>query len=204
MASELKVILIYQNGWEAQALSDEEDRVSKNAPADWQFSLGYADLDDLIRQVGMFLTIDPDKPCLRLIEIDAHACPSFIDDIMTSNVAKVGEKFMKLKWCDAGDIYLSGCNTGLDLDVFDPNPSLDPIAKRLADAMPYDAAKFPHHITVHGTNGYMSGTHMQGNESTSKSYSTGHLWWAVDYPEYDDARDAKGNACWNDFKNGNW
>jgi hypothetical protein len=193
MASTKQVIATYGRGWKPGALVEEDARVDRALPAEWGRVMDYDDIDALVSLTALELDLDPDHPCLSLLEIDAHGCPSSLNDIYAGTIDGAATKLMTLKWCDAGDIYLCGCNTGNgDPQASEPRP----IAELLAKAMKYDASTFPHRITVHGSLGYLSGTHMAGTERTTGTYRDG----GVDFTR-PGARAATGNDCWTAYHN---
>lgn len=211
----LKVAAVYQDGWNSQAERDEiEDALVTGAPPTTQLILGYSDIDDLVQKVDLFLTIDPDKPCLAELEINAHGNPGLINDLSTTSAATWGTKLMALNWCDNAAIYLAGCNSGLALGPRFPAARRGPIAKDLADAMPFDPSSFAVHLLVHGSNGYLSGTHTVGNENTVTDFTETEWHFQLGWPPawreitvwepYNGAQNATGNGCWIPFKNGNW
>lgn len=208
MPTQLDVAALYGSGWNDQDEADAfETRLVRGAPQDTALILGYTDVDDLVNQVRAHLTIDPDHPCLRSLEIWAHGNPSLVNDLTAAGAAVWGPKLRTLPWCDNAAIYLAGCNTGLAA-------RRGSVAKSLADAMPFTPGSFAVHLTVHGSCGYLSGCHTLGGEATSVGHSTStfeFVWWppffrrvVTPWEEYTGARDAQGSQVWNSFKNGNW
>lgn len=193
MANGKSVIATCAKGWDPNALTDEDGDVDGALPANWGRVTDYDSLADLVKLTQQELQLDPKKPCLGLLEIVAHGCPSSVDDIFGPTVAKAATALMTLNWCDAADIYLSGCNTG-HADPKGPEPR--PVAELLAKAMAFNLTTFPHKITIYGSVGYMSGTHMAGDEETSTTYSHD----GIDY-ESPGAKKESGNGCWNPFHN---
>jgi hypothetical protein len=192
--SQKDVIATYGHGWPGDTLLEEDGAVDRALPAEWGRVMDYDDLDALISLTAQELDLDPDHPCLRSLEVDAHGSPTGCDAIQAASIAAAGQKLMTLKWCDNGSIYLAGCNTGNKIPGAGNAKS---VAEQLANAMAYNASSFPHHITVYGSNGYLSGTHMQGNESTSPTTRID----GTDYPGYTDGQQASGSACWREFRN---
>ena len=193
---------LYSHGWNSVAEHDRFERnlVDNAPPAPGHgLVLGYNNINDLVQQVEALLTIDPDHPCLRSLEIWSHGNPVSINDLSRPG-ANWGQQLMTLKWCDEASIYLTGCNTGLARPR-GPANTRGPIASMLADAMPFDPATFFHKITVYGSAGYLRGSHATGGLSTTAEYSTGMLWWKEVWETYPGSRDANGNQVWNSFKN---
>ena len=202
MPSMIDVTALYSHGWKSVLEHDNFERylVDNAPPAPGHgLVLGYDNVDDLVQQVDALLTIDPDLPCLHSLEIWAHGNPVSVNDLSRPGF-NWGQKLMTLKWCDEASIYLTGCNTGLARRR-GPANTRGPIAKMLADAMPFDAGSFEHKITVYGSAGYLRGSHATGGTRTTAGKSTGMLWWKQDWETYPGARDATGNNVWNSFKN---
>lgn len=212
MATELNVIAPCTKGWHSQNdYLEEEARVVRNTPGSWEIILGYDDLADLINKINQLLTIDPDHPCLKTLEIDAHGNPTSINDMTRTDVNGWSTQLKTLNWCDEASIYLSGCNTGLTLTNRITDPArVGPIAQQLANALQFNASSFAHKIWVYGTNGYFSGSHAEGNESTEDSFTEWELSWSIPpwtrtvWEKYPGATNASGNSCWIGFKNGTW
>jgi len=215
MPTEIEVAALYANGWNSQQEADTFERnLVDNAPADTGLVLGYTAIGDLVQKVDALITIDPDHPCLKSLEIWAHGNPGLIDNLTAAGAATWGPQLMTLNWCDEASIYLAGCNSGLQLSSRYPASRRGPVAKSLADAMPYDANNFKVHLTVYGSNGYLRSNHTLGNESTIKSFSTTswHAGWQIppfwrettNWPPYAGSQAAQGNQVWIPFKNGNW
>jgi hypothetical protein len=212
MTHQLDVAALYGDGWNSddEHLNFSADLTNGISP-DTGLVLDYHNVDELVQQVGLLLTIDPDKPCLRSLEIWAHGNPGLINDLGTGGAANWGAKLKTLKWCDVCTIYLAGCNTGLSLGPPFPAARRVPIAKSLADAMKYDSATFPVHITVYGSAGYLSGCHSIGRTSTQTSFTetSWHAGWTFPpiwrektvWEPYDGSRDASGDQVWNAFQN---
>lgn len=212
MATELNVVAPYTKGWGSKNQYDgEETRIVRNAPSNWEVILGYDDLADLINKIDQYLIIDPDHPCLKTLEIDAHGSPTSINGMTRTDVTTWATQLKTLPWCDEASIYLAGCNTGLTKSTRITNPAVvGPIAKQLANAMAFNQATFAHKIWVYGSNGYLSGTHVEGNEKTVETFTEYN--WAWSFPpltktvweKQPGGSNATGDACWIGFKNGNW
>lgn len=212
MATELNVVAPYTKGWDSQNEYDQEEaRLVRNAPATWEVILGYDNLADLINKINQYLIIDPDHPCLKTLEIDAHGSPVSINDMTRTDVSTWTTQLKTLKWCDEASIYLSGCNTGLTRTTRITDPArVGPIAQQLANALLYNQATFPHKIWVYGSNGYLSGTHVEGNEKTVDTFTEYEFalsippWTSTVWKKYPGGSNSSGGACWIGFKNGNW
>ncbi|SHM65186.1 hypothetical protein SAMN04488057_102488 [Cyclobacterium lianum] len=212
MATELNVIAPYTKGWDSQnQYGRTEARIVRNAPNSWEVILGYDDLPDLINKINQLLTIDPDHPCLKTLEIYAHGNPVAINDLSRSDVNSWASQLKTLSWCDEASIYLSGCNTGLMRTTRITNPLVTgPIAKLLADALQFNATSFAHRIWVYGSKGYLSGSHVEGSEKTVDTFTERELalsippWTTTIWEKFPGGSNATGNACWIGFKNGNW
>lgn len=204
MPSMIDVVAMYsKKGWHSVDVYDKyETYLVKNAPPapGCGLVLGYDDIDDLVKKVDELLKIDPDHPCLNSLEIGAHGSPVSINDLGRADVGTWGQKLKTLNWCDEASIYLSACNTGL-ARAHGPANTRGPIAKMLADAMPFDPASFYNKITVYGAAGFQYDFQINDSARTTAEYSTGSLWWKVEYESYPGARDATGAQSWNSFKN---
>ena len=205
MAREKHVVALYSLGWEQLERNRMEHRLQAGVPTTpaWAFVTDFDAIDSLVNQVQAEIDIDPDHPCLKSLEIVAHGEPVSCDGMDRSDAGTWATKLKQLPWCDVAAIYLSGCNTGLARDRGDPGV-MGPVAKLLADAMPFDAAAFVHRISVYGAAGYISGANASRDEAVTLDYSTGWLFWRVDYETYKGARTASGAQSWNEFKNGTW
>ena len=206
----MKVIAPYTEGW-GDYLSVEA-RIVRNTPSSWEVMVGgYSDLASLINNINALLAIDPDHPCLETLEIHAHGNPINIDAFWRTDAATLAQQLMTLNWCDEANIYLAGCNTGLPRSTALRNPArVGPIAKLLADLMPFDATKFPHKIWIYGSKGYLYNTKAEGNEKTIDTFTERSWAWSIPpwtttvWKKYPGGTDASGAACWNGFKNGTW
>ena len=225
----MKVLALPQQGWKNDAERDQFKNAVRNAnPSGYVVIFDFTGIGDLVARIRAAMQSDPDHPCLILLEIWAHSNPVVADGMAYTAVAAWATELMTLVWCDNADIYLAGCNTGLTLSVpaGTASGSAGPIAKALADAMPFDNATFPHHIVVHGSAGYLSGCNAVGPPSTECTIAS--TWqrvsrfakfvWGfisggplggvlaagtvgVDWPPYPGCRGTSGAGVWNDFKN---
>jgi hypothetical protein len=163
----------------------------------------YDEVDDLVTQVGTLLT--KKKDCLGMLEIWAHANPLVCNQLTNGNVNAWVQELMKIVWCDNAFLYLSGCNTG-NMEIgpgwaLKSVQQVGPIARALAEAMPYDSSHFPIHLAIFGTRGYSRGAHIINTITCEKSLSEGHLWWYRFYPPYGNSIDASGAQVWQQFNN---
>lgn len=200
MVSMMKVFAVTGDTSLGEGLLDKYKDAIDNAESKYGHKVikAFSTVDDLANKVAALLTADPDHPCLSLLEIKSHANPTVCNSIDFESVAAAGGKLRKLKWCDTGSIYLSGCNTALTLPGVVEIPPKGPLAQRLAKAMWVTPGTFESKITVFGTVGYLNGTHMKGDTKVTE-ISNGD--GPFRYNAYDGATDAKGTACWQGFKN---
>ncbi|MGH7559719.1 MAG: hypothetical protein ACRENB_01735 [Gemmatimonadales bacterium] len=199
MPSELDVCALYNHEWETLQRDREERQLVNSAPSTTELILGYDTLADLLPQIEARLTVF--NACLRSLELVAHGSPITCNDLSRTDVGSWGTALKTLNWCDQAAIYLSGCNTGLARTVGTTPQVNGPIAKLLAEAMPFDASAFPHRITVYGAAGYISGSNAAGNLAVSPNYTEGALCWRTDHERYANARAATGAGVWNAFRN---
>jgi len=191
-------------GMGGSGLSGEQTRVIANAPAhDYQVVTGYTSLADLIAKIKPILDAD-NFNCMELLEIDAHGNPNMANGITHANAATFGTLLRTLNLCDTVDIYLSGCNTGVNV------AGNIPVAQAISANAP-TVANDNIQVTVYGSVGYMSSTNMEGNGRTSRDATTS----AGYFPPYPDASDgihqgvypgsyeAVGSACFRAFREGN-
>ena len=171
---------------------------------DYHLIDGYTNAANLAAQLGT-LSQNNNHACIEYLEIYAHGNPTNVDSVNITNVATWGRALKTVNWCDTVSIYLSGCNTGLK----DKNGA-GPVAKSLADALPFNRGNFFHRITVFGTKGYLIfyGARANGSDSVKRQIVRRRWkWFDIDvvlHPPYPGSVDASGTAAWNGFKNGNW
>jgi len=165
----------------------------------------YDEVADLVTQVGDILTAR--KDCLGMLDVYAHGHPLLCNQLTNSNVDAWGKALMNVSWCDNASLYLNSCNSGCSFygpgwSSLPQTPTeIGPIAEALRDAMAYDSANFPVHLTVYGSRGYLYGTHIVGDEKSVSSYFSGHLWWREYHHRYGNATDGTGAAAWLPFNN---
>jgi hypothetical protein len=177
--------------------------VYDDGPNGFKYIENFKDIDQLVQIIRALIDSDPDKPCLQVLEIHAHANPSVIDSLFITGskmtaLKEAGKALKRAKWCDSGSIYLSGCNTGLTESGVITVPPIGSIAQELAKAMPYDPSKFPTHITVYGSAGYLRNTHFDGKAVIRATITDK----SGDQPPFDGARSTSVEKnCWNGFNN---
>lgn len=199
-------------GWSApHDYESVETRLVRNVPKSWDLILGYQDLSDLINKIKQQLTIAPGGGCLKALELVAHGNPVAINGMTRVDVSTWATQLKTLTWCDEAKIYLSACNTGLKRNNRNLGANrIGPIAKHLAESLPFDAQNFAHKIEVYGSNGYLSGTASEGTEETITDFTEFEWSWSVPpvrrvvWPAFPGSKNATKSACWNKFKNGNW
>ncbi|MFN0245354.1 MAG: hypothetical protein ACKV2T_00515 [Kofleriaceae bacterium] len=215
MAINLNVVAVATNRWASLSTRDAEIDALRGTMRPGFQLVTYQTFIDCIAQIQALLDTDPDNPCLHVVEIYHHGSPTSLDNMMrgtavaprggapppphpsSNDVRNWGTALGGLRlWCDEGKIFLSGCNTGLPRS----GPSL---AELLAASLPAFPA-FQHKIRVYGAAGYLSGSHAGADEEIDETYSTGALWWSVDYPPLQGARRGRGGNAWNEFKNPGW
>ncbi|TGY89747.1 hypothetical protein E5163_00975 [Marinicauda algicola] len=201
MASMVDVIAIPANGWNGTERADKDRAANAAAAArnDLLAVTGYVEIDDLVSKVAAALAADPQSPCLRSLEIHAHGNPVQVDDFLAWERAEWGRKLKTLNWCDQAEIYLAGCNTGLEMPPSYGWPG--PLARDLATNMAFTQGQFEVRITVYGSAGYLYGARALGGLRTIRQYvqkkGGRKKFWNI----YPGARDANGTDVWNAFRN---
>lgn len=202
---ELKIIAIAGPDHQGSGLTFDRDLIHAGAPA-----RGYQVIDFFQGVAGLMASIrsllDSPRKCLKILEIVAHGQPLAHNDISSRSVATWGRQLMTLAplgcaqgWAESEcAIYLCGCNTGLSHIPHDGDPS---IAQSLAEAIPFSATGFRHHIKVYGSKGYLAGTHMNGDEKTDRTYSEGIWPFDTEHPSRKGGADATGGNCWLSYNN---
>jgi hypothetical protein len=200
-----RIIAISRVSFNSSGTLAQETNNVKNSLPKGDSMIIYDDVGDLVSQVGAILTAKND--CLGMLDVDAHGNPLLCNLLTNSNVDAWGKALMAIAWCDNASLYLDSCNSACS--EFGPGwntrpqtpTSVGPIAGALRDAMEYDSSTFPIHLTVYGSRGYLSGTHIAGTEKTETSYFSGHLWWRQYHHRYANASAGTGPAAWEPFKN---
>jgi hypothetical protein len=156
-------------------LNAERKRLSAWAPANgWKY-LEYVDEVDLLARIS-----DLNGEVIDQIEIVAHGNPAECDDIGLGNVTTFGQSLRRLAGFSRSTVvFLSGCNTGLEF-------LRDCIARSLAAAC---------ETAVCGAQGYLAGTHAEGNERCVPSFT--HA--SVLYEPFTGGLEARGEDVWRRF-----
>src|SRR5262249_32453056 len=143
----------------------------KNGPNGNKYT-PYAGVDDLINKLKG-LTANGD--CVRTLEIDAHGSPNSVNGVTAGNATATGKKLKdNVKFCGPCCVYLAGCTTGLGSGK---------MAQDLANATG---------CIVFGSMGYLSGSHAEGNEKSTKECDyNGHH-----YDAYPGSKEATGRDVW--------
>jgi hypothetical protein len=158
----------------AGGLKDEYDRVQAAAAGAGYIPLrGDRTLAGAMTTVARIVAARHD--CLSVLEIDAHGNPWLCDGIPWRQAAAFGDLLKKVTLCDQVNIYLAGCNTGVRTE------NEESLAQEISRHTPTEA-KDHVRVTVFGSVGYLTGTHMEGNTVTSRDCTVdGHY-----YPRYPD------------------
>ena len=170
MPSTIKVLALPDTGWKDAAEKSAFHRSAQTtAGVGSVVILDYTSADDLVARIQAAIQQDPDGPCLAVLDIWAHSNPQVANAFCSSTVGSWGAKFKTLRWCDSADLYLSGCNTGLQTSPGPPATNRGPIAKLLADSMPFVTGTFESRITVHGSKGYLTNCFSTGGTRTERT-----------------------------------
>lgn len=139
--------------------------------------------------------------CMAVLEIDAHGSPGLCDGVTIANAATFGTLLRTVRLCDEVHIFLSGCNTGVR------TATAESLAQTVSRHTPTQAADNVR-VTVYGSVGYLSGSHMAGSARTSRETRVDCHY----YPPYPDvmdggtrhqgSTDASGAACYRGFREG--
>jgi hypothetical protein len=160
---------------ENDVLDEDRARLAAWSPSSGWTYIEYADAFDLLAKIAAVGAIRIDE-----IEIVAHGNPAICDDITLDNVMLVGQSLSRLAGIGSTTVvYLSGCNTGLELNG-------DCLARSLADATG---------IAVFGARGYIAGTHAEGSEHCRASF----VLDGILYHSYPGGADATGRDAWTGF-----
>lgn len=156
-------------------LNAERARLSAWAPANGWDYIEYIDAIDLLTRIS-----DCATDSFHDLEIVAHGNPEECDDVTLGNLRTFGESLRlmtEISWRTI--IYLSGCNTGLQVGG-------DCIARSLAAVSG---------VPVYGARGYLAGTHAERNERCVPSFTRD----GVAYESYEGAVEAAGGDVWRKF-----
>jgi hypothetical protein len=180
----------------------------------YAFIGGYANLQELVDRIRERLAQETwtsggmqlHGGCLEVLELYGHGSPLSCNGLWYDTVPWFAAQLKNTALCDEVNIYLTGCNTGLTRPYVVQDLSANPpiyrvqqsIAELLAIEMAFQPGVFEHRITVHGTCGYSSGTHVGGDNETFQTLEGGQT---TACPMYHGARKASGNSCYNSFRN---
>lgn len=237
MANGLKILAYdsYGFGSDKQKKDPNTKRISKvrtprAVPAGdpvpgWEVIHGWQTDAEFEQKLNAVVQRNPGKP-IEVLRISAHGSPVHINGIGPYDIAARGAFLKTLPWMDEAKIYLGSCNSGLTMHPHQGWNPPGPVAKLLADAMPFDPNAFAHKITVHGTRGYGWSSLTTFVTKVTKIV-TEDVWitiWVpigkyfgkvrsvpipfktkrVTHTAFPNAVDETGDAMWNKFKNGNW
>ena len=160
---------------ENDVLTEERARLTGWAPSNGWTYIEYSDAFDFLSRLSDLRAVS-----VLEIEIVAHGNPAVCDDVLIGNAAVVGESLRRIAGMgDATAVYLSGCNTGLELNG-------DCVARSFADA--YEGPVF-------GSLGYITGTHAENSERCVASFELD----GIVYHSYPGGIDADGRDVWKPF-----
>jgi hypothetical protein len=163
---------------ENDVLEEDRARLMAWTPSNGWSYVEYIDVFDLLGRISE-LQRSTAEPIAEL-EIIAHGNPAMCDDITIGNVAIAGASLRRVDGITANTrVYLSGCNTGLELNG-------ECVARSFADAFRGPA---------HGARGYLAGTRAQRNERCVASFELG----GIVYHAYPGGADATGDDVWVQF-----
>lgn len=172
------VRIVAAPGEENDILAEDRERLASWAPSNGWSYIEYADAFDLLSRVSDLQRSAPDP--VTEIEIVAHGNPAVCDDIAIGNAVVLGESLRRIAGItDGTSLYLSGCNTGLELNG-------ECVARFFAEAF-----KAP----VFGSRGYIVGTHAERNERCVASFELDGIL----YHGYHGGADAEGDDVWKQF-----
>jgi hypothetical protein len=171
--ADLRIVAVPRD--ENDILVDDRLRLSGWAPSnDWTY-LEYGDGFELLASIA-----DVRSPRIEIIEIVAHGNPLLCDDVVIGNAALLGVSLRRLTGIgEHTSVYLSGCNTGLELNA-------DCIARSFSEAF---------EGSVFGARGYLAGTYAERNERCVASFELD----GIVYHAYPGGVDAEGSAVWKHF-----
>src|SRR5437588_2813620 len=113
MANEVNVVA-YVTGENGRNCSRTRAEINAAAQAAGASYYDFGDAMILLDKVRKDLLKPKPHPCFRSLEIFSHGAPEYCDDLNTGNIKAFARKLMKLNLCDSFDVYVSGCNTGLN------------------------------------------------------------------------------------------
>lgn len=140
------------------------DMQANHSSYGYEYISDFQSINNLIQRVRAILVAQ--QGCLRLLEIDAHGNPLLCDGLGVADATHFGAQLKTLNLCDLVEVYLNGCNTGVQ---YHGTPSL---AQQVSQSGPTQANEHVRCI-VYGAVGYLSGSHAQGNARCSVDARTG-------------------------------
>jgi hypothetical protein len=163
---------------ENNIMTEERARLSTWAPSNGRSYVEYGDVFDLLARLAELQLAGIQQ--VSEIEIVAHGNPALCNDVSLENAAIIGESLRRIAGVsDRTAVYLSGCNTGLELNG-------ECIAHSFARS--FKAAVF-------GSRGYLAGTHAEGNERCVAAFKLD----GIVYHSYPGGADAVRDDVWNSF-----
>ena len=163
---------------ENDVLDEERARLSHWAPANGWSYLEYTDAFDLLARIGDLQSATPEQ--VTEVEIVAHGNPAVCDDVSLGNATLTAASLRRIVGItEETAVYLSGCNTGLELDG-------ECVAGVFADAFK---------ASVFGSRGYLAGTRAERNERCVASFELD----GIVYHPYPGGADAEGDLVWRRF-----
>jgi len=194
---------------DASLAGDLADAQSGAVAAGYQVIPSFNNAGALIAAVQGTLAAN-NNDCLEVLEIVAHGDPTSLDGIFMRTGAAFGAQLKTLNLCDICEVYMSGCNTAINLS------GINSIAQTVSAAGP-TIADDNVMLTVHGSVGYVAGLNMNGSENTVGNRAGGGSQapqpvYLSGYPDAPDARggsavnigsySAVGGACWRSYREG--
>lgn len=220
MSRTIKILALPLRGWVYDGERDDFfDRIRACSPRGYYVINGYNDASDLAQRIQDTIDNDGENPAIELLEIWTHASPGKINGLTFNNTDTWSTELKAIRsWADEAAIYLSGCNTGL---------TGSSIARKLAEAMPFQPGQFEHRIRIYGSAGYLYGSHACRNPRSECVYIRrgegikkffAFVWGLVrtqsvigagvaastvdvEFKPYTGCRDASGADAYNEFRN---
>lgn len=164
---------------------------------------GFNGPGDLVNSITAMLDAN-NFDCLEALEIVCHGNTTSADGIFNANAAAFGAQLKALRLCDIVDVYLSGCNTAINLQ------GRNSVAQEVSASGP-TIADDNIMLTVYGSVGYLSGMHMNGSERAEENVIINGVPYAG-FPNAYDSRggpgvnigsyNAVGDASWRGYREG--
>jgi hypothetical protein len=199
----MRIVAVQRDGSLAGDLSDAQAGAGTGGYSVIEFD-GPADLIPAIQAQLAANNYD----CLEYLEIVAHGEPTSLDNILEATAAAFGAQLKTLNLCDICEVYMSGCNTAINLKFKD---SFAQVVSAAGPTVVNDNVM----LTVYGSVGYIAGMHATGNEDTAGNRGGMGSQANIYLPGYPDAPDARGgpgvnigsytavgNACWRGYREG--